>query len=221
MKILELVLTTRDIAAQARFYGETLGLPVTQHDDGSITVVVGRSRLRFVQQDGFRGCYHFAFNITDSLIDAAADWLIERGILLLSDADGQSRFEFGGVWQANAIYFHDAAGNIVELIARHALNHPPAQAFSPDHMLSISEIGIATADVRAAVAELVTRFETEVFDSPDSDTFTAVGSHESLFIVVSKGRVWYPNTGVEAAILPLHVEIETESAGRLPLHNPF
>lgn len=209
MKIIEVTLRTADSAAQARFYGETLGLPVTAERDGTVTIQIGRSRLRFEPQAGFSGRYHFAFNITEPLIDAAADWLIGRGVSLLKDAEGRNRFRFDGVWHADAFYFRDAGGNIVELIARHALSHSPAEAFSPDHILSISEIGIATTDVRAAVAELTAKFETEIFSSPDSDTFTAVGSHESLFIVVSQGRIWYPNTGDEAVMLPLRVTAET------------
>jgi hypothetical protein len=46
-----------------------------------------------------------------------------------------------------------------------------------------------------------------VYDGAGSDTFTAVGDEDGLFIVVKRGRIWYPETGVAADVYPVAVTL--------------
>ncbi len=122
------------------FYGGELGLPL----DGD-AIVVGETRLRFdVEEAG--AFYHFAFLVPGDRFAAALEWARGR-VALLGDV-----FEFEN-WDAEAVYFHDPAGSIVELIAHHGLEengrHGP---FAADELVGFSELGIVGDRPRAAPA---------------------------------------------------------------------
>jgi hypothetical protein len=115
-------------------------------------------------------------------------------------------------WDAHNLYFRDPAGNIVELIARHTLGNADAGPFSGASILGISEIGVAADDVRELVAELIERTGAAEYHGPGSASFSPVGDESGLLIVVARGRIWFPETGVPAE--PLPVTVTTERAGR-------
>ncbi len=91
-------------------------------------------------------------------------------------------------WNAHAVYYLDAAGNILEFIARHNLPTATQQPFSWQSILSVSEIGLATPDVRDFCQQLNTRLGLERWRGNDTD-FAAVGDEEGLFIVTVNGRI--------------------------------
>ena len=47
-------------------------------------------------------------------------------------------------WNANAVYFYDNNGNILEFIARHDLQNNQFTPFNSESILNISEIGIVS-----------------------------------------------------------------------------
>src|SRR5262245_59858987 len=95
-------------AGLLEFYGESLELPV--EDDA---IRIGETKLRFAPAEG-EPFYHFALLVPGDRFDAALERARER-VELLGDV-----FDFD-FWDARAFYFHDPAGNIVELIAHHGL----------------------------------------------------------------------------------------------------
>jgi catechol-2,3-dioxygenase len=201
MHITELRLKTADLNGQRGFYADTLHLPLVEETANSLTVGVGHSRLIF-EQGETAARYHFAFNIPENQLEAARLWLKERVPLI--SLDGKDVFDFAS-WKAHSVYFYDAAGNILECIARHRLPNASDRPFDAGNLLNISEIGIAAADVRTTVAKLTDGLGLPVFDGAGSDSFTALGDDSGLFIVVKQGRVWYPESGVPAVPLPLAV----------------
>ena len=48
------------------------------------------------------------------------------------------------------------------------------------------------------------------YKDESSETFTAVGDAEGLFITVKQGRIWYPNTGIPAQLLPVCVHFQVD-----------
>src|SRR5215831_2059893 len=112
------------------FYGDTLGLPL----EGD-AIVVGETRLRFRVEPG-GAFYHFALLIPGDRFDVALGWAGERVELL----GGVFDFDF---WDARAFYFHDPAGNIVELIAHHGLEeNGRSHRFAAEELVGFSELGL-------------------------------------------------------------------------------
>ncbi len=204
MNILELQLATQHPEPLAEFYEQVLGFRTTARAGGGFTLRAGRTRLAFVPGPG-APYYHFAFNIPSRQIAAAADWLKARTPLLTDQ--GREIIDFSN-WQAEAVYFEDPAGNIVELIARRDLRLPDVHPFSAAAVHEVSEIGLPVPDVAAAVRQL-----TRQTGVPDfwggGDTFRALGDHHGLFIVVDRAeKTWYP-TETPARSAPLRMRFET------------
>ncbi len=202
-----LELHTADLNTLRHFYGEVLGLPTEMDDAGGfITVTAGASVLRYRASPGFSGVYHYAFNIPENRLNAAKQFLETRGVTLLADSSGEAVFDFD-FWNAHTIYFYDPAGNIAEFIARHELPNAAIKTdlpFSPDEILNVCEIALPTDDVPTLVAEMQDATGTPVYGDP-SPTFTALGDANGLLILVPKGRIWFPDTGIPAESLAVHV----------------
>jgi catechol-2,3-dioxygenase len=208
MKISQLELQAKDLSAQRRFYGDVLHLP-TVETHGTVSVQVGRSRIVFKEpQNGAPRAYHFAFNIPEKRFEEAKAWISER-VPLLKSSTGEDSFNFAN-WNAHACYFLDPAGNIVEFIARHVLTDDSDLPFGERSILCVSEIGIATGDVKATVQSLQAH-GLPVYDGEGSDTFTAVGDEHGLFIVIKRGRTWFPDSGTPADFLPLRAVVSLDS----------
>src|SRR5262249_53295947 len=128
------------------FYRDELGLPV---DAGAIRI--GETLIRF-RSGGDDAFYHFAFLIPGDRFAAALAWAEER-VELLKDQDGTPVF-VGDEWKSSAVYFHDPAGNIGELIAHHGLEeNGRAGAFAADELVGLSELGLV-GDRRALLRRL-------------------------------------------------------------------
>jgi catechol-2,3-dioxygenase len=219
MRIEALRLPTAHIGKQADFYSRILGLELLEHRQGRLVVQAGYTRLTFTAAPvGWRGAYHYAFNIPENQLPAARQWLQARVPLIRSSA-GQDEFDFSH-WEAHALYFYDAAGNIVELIARHALVNGTTQPFDQAGLLGISEIGLASPAVLGTVEQLAQSIGLDVFRGSLGESFAAVGGETGLFIVVREGREWFPDTGVLADALPLAVTVGTDDGRRFDVSGP-
>lgn len=90
------------------------------------------------------------------------------------------------------MYFHDPAGNIVELISRKRLGLRGSGEFGSNCLIGISEIGFATY----APADVRTRLEAEMDLDRfwcSEDRFCALGDEQGLFILVDAGhKRWIP-----------------------------
>jgi len=209
MKIQSVTLETPALKPVIDFYQSVLGLEVITADPGMAHVQVGSSWLIFRENSAFEGIYHFAFNIPGNQIREGMSWLERAGISLISNEKGETQIDFPN-WNAEAAYFFDPAGNIVELIARRDLQNESDQPFSPQSLTEISEIGIVTDDVPAWNSRAETEFGILPFDKqkPSSD-FSALGTDMGLFIVVGAGRNWFL-TDIPAQSLPLKVRFEND-----------
>src|SRR6266550_4940619 len=92
------------------FYGERLELPGLR---------IGETQLELTAGEG-EPFYHFAFLVPGNRFDAALDWIGRLAEVLPDPETGEVVFDFQS-WDGQACYFHDPAGNIVELTAHRAI----------------------------------------------------------------------------------------------------
>jgi catechol-2,3-dioxygenase len=210
MNISRLELSAKDLPAQRDFYGNILELPVTL-DSATLDVKAGETNLVFTQAPSeFMGAYHFAFNIPQNQYQAAKQWIASR-IPLLQDNTGKEDFE-STTWNSTSLYFLDAAGNILEFIARHTLQNASNEEFDSRQILNVSEIGLPSEDVLELANALVTRLGLSVYQQEPNENFTPVGDENGLLILPAKDRIWMPDSGVPAKLLP--VKVKGEANGR-------
>jgi catechol-2,3-dioxygenase len=121
--------------------------------------------------------------------------------------DGQDVF-FIDVWNAHSMYFHDAAGSLVECIAHHDLPEDPSDPFGVQDIVRLSEIGLVVDDVSAMVDTLHSWLSLDPYKGFSHHEFTAVGDIYGLFIVVRTGRIWFPTVSEPAVVAPVHVTVK-------------
>ncbi|NIK70644.1 ring-cleaving dioxygenase [Paenibacillus sp. BK720] len=201
MIIQRLELYTHKVPEQKSFYTGLLGMPLIEEAEDSFTVLAGHTRLTFKQANESY-VYHFAFNIEENKLGSAVRFVRERTQPL---SDGQEvifRFE---AWNAHACYFYDAAGNIVEFIARHNLASQAEGPFSIEDVTGVSELGMPVADVPTAVRYCREELGLEPWRGNGAD-FQPVGDEHGLFIVASLDRSWFP-TQTQAEAAPFTITI--------------
>jgi hypothetical protein len=185
------------------FYGDRLGLPL----DGE-AMVAGETRLGFDVEDG-GAFYHFALLVPGDRFDAALAWAGER-VELLGDV-----FDFDN-WDARAVYFHDPAGSIVELIAHHGLDENGRGGdFAAEELVGFSELGIV-----GDPPELLGRLEAAGLELWDGEVegenrLGFVGEKGRTLILAPPGRGWLP-TGRPAETHPVEAVLDLDGA-RVPL----
>lgn len=202
MDIVELRLATRDLAAQRAFYVAALGLAPLGETADTLTVGAGASRLVFEATAGGAAAQHVAFNIPENKLAEAKTWLAGRVTLLTRE--GEDEFT-SGRWNSRQVYFADPAGNILEFIARHDLSNAAPGAFGPREVLGVSEVGLPVDDVPAAAALLAAELGIAPYQEQGA-TFAPLGDEHGLFIVVERGRPWFP-TDTPAAVAPIAVAL--------------
>lgn len=206
MNITRLELLTSGLPAQLDFYSSLLELPARLEGD-TLFVTAGKTNLVLTQAPaGWRGAYHFCFNIPENRFAQARAWIMAK-IPLLPDEKGNAEFH-SKTWNASSIYFKDAAGNILEFIARHDQSNAVDAPFESGQILQISEIGLPSNDVIAFAKDLCETLGVEVYKQDFNETFTPIGDEDGLLILPVEKRIWYPNTGVPAELLPVQVELE-------------
>jgi catechol 2,3-dioxygenase-like lactoylglutathione lyase family enzyme len=157
--------------------------------------------------------YHFAFLVPGDRFDAALQWAQTRVELLPDSESGEVLFDFD-TWGARAFYFHDPAGNIVELIAHSGFGEGGASgAFDPSELLGLSEIGlIGDSD---EIADGLRKIGLRLWDGVLSPGHLAFfGERAKALIVASPGRGWLP-TGRPAETHPVDVVITDMPAGEI------
>ncbi len=210
MKILELRLKISDLIGARAFYHEVLKLPIIVETTVRLVLQAGGTRLVFEYEMGWQGKYHFAFDIPENQLEAAAAWI--DGKVEMATLPEKTLFRSDG-WNASMVYFYDPVGNILEFVARHNQPNATTVPFSESSIISVSEIGLATMDVPQTVNWLCDTLGVPVYDSPDSNTFTAVGDESGLFIVVKEGRIWFPDTHIPAGLSAVDVTVSGDKAG--------
>ncbi|WP_291285468.1 VOC family protein [Flavobacterium sp.] len=191
MKLQHLQIQTNDIHQTAAFYQDVLHLPILKKDSNSISIQAGESVLKFIENPQFDSIYHFAFNIPKNKLQEAIQWATNQlDLIVIEDANVIANFES---WNANAVYFYDNNGNILEFIARYDLDNAQTESFSSKSILNISEIGIVNEHPLDLANQLGIQHDLELFSKNDNnELFAAVGNDEGLLIIVRPGRNWYP-----------------------------
>ena len=215
MIIKKLALYTNLIGELKEFYTQSLELALIKEDESSFAVSCGDSELVFTSTNDIKDpFYHFAFNIPENKFKEAKEWISRKTELI--KLNGDDEFDFRS-WNAHSVYFYDPSGNIIELIARHNLNNASEEEFSGRSILSVSEAGLPVDDVDRLFNEVNKEFNIPLF-SGDRSAFCAAGDDTGLFIIVSKGRKWFPDCG-DAEIFPLLIIIRSNTEKELKFEN--
>ena len=208
MKILELSLNSPNPDAQGDFFADYFELPV-EREEGRVSIQMGATRLNFVQGE-LTARAHYAFEIPENQFNESVKWFRAR-LPMAKDEHGTWHFESPD-WNADSFYFHDADKNVLEFIARH--NQPTAseKPFTGESLISISEVGLITPAVIETVAVLKRELGLKAWRGAGSESFTAVGDENGLFIVAVEGRAWRPEIiGAKPARIRVKIAGEPKS----------
>ena len=107
-------LFTNQLNELKSFYQNILEMPLIKDGADSFTLRIGSSTLTF-KASHLPAAYHFAFNIPGTHMAEAKKWLQER--VELNREDGNDEIYYKS-FDADAVYFDDPAGNVVEFIGR-------------------------------------------------------------------------------------------------------
>jgi catechol 2,3-dioxygenase-like lactoylglutathione lyase family enzyme len=194
----------RALPALADFYGAQLGLARVEETNALVAVTAGVTRLEFLSTaaDPF---YHFALLAPGDRVRELLDRANERPERLPDPDRGDVVFDFPN-WRARACYFHDPAGNIVELIAHEGVGETSRTgSFVAGELLGFSELGLV-GDT-AAMADLLRRkIGLELWDGTVAaeGRLAFVGERAKTLILCPAGRPWLP-TGRPAEAHPVDV----------------
>ncbi|MDN3673286.1 VOC family protein [Flavobacterium branchiarum] len=191
MKLQHIQIQTNDIPKTIAFYTQTLGFQILKNDSTTVSFQIGISVLEFIEDKNFNSIYHLAFNIPNNKLDEAIKWCRNKvDLICIEDENVITRFE---TWNANAVYFYDNSGNLLEFIARHDLINSETKSFDTKSILSISEIGIVHESPLVLGQDLINKYQLNFFSkNANSEAFTAIGDDEGLLIIVKPNRNWYP-----------------------------
>ncbi|MBI3409739.1 MAG: hypothetical protein HY040_15470 [Planctomycetes bacterium] len=202
-RIQRLRLKTHVLGEIRRFYEETMGLPVVFQSRRKAIFNAGATRLEFEQvSDGTEPYYHFAFNIPENKIEPAKDWLGRRARILRDARNGNDIIFFRN-WNAHSLFFHDPAGNLVELIARHTLQNRADGGFGVRDILHASEIGLVPQDQRGVFAAIRERLGIEPYLRSDS----FLGDEHGLIIVIPANVRWIPEFRRTGMLCPTQITV--------------
>lgn len=192
MKFKELRLFTHALAAELKFYSETLGFEIIERNATSFKVTIGWSILSFEESEQAHS-YHYCFLIPCNKLQEALQWLESRTEIINIERGG--KIQNFDTWNADSFYFFDASGNVVEFIARHDLENAFSGEFDISQVLGINEIGMPTTDVKEINDQLTTELQTE-FWKGDLLRFGTNGSQQGLFLLPNyhHKELWFPSS---------------------------
>ncbi|MBV0918812.1 VOC family protein [Mycobacteroides chelonae] len=215
MKIRDVQITATDVASAARFYAETLELPV-QLGENRATVRIGSSTLTMVPGRAYHGAHHIAFTIPAGSLPAAKEWLSAR-VPLQTDNQWHDEFDCAPHWQARSIYFTGPDNAVLELIERNILDNRIDRPFGVGDIRSLSEVGFGVSDVLETQRLLRDKLGLLSFGEP-APGFGPVGDHDGLFILVPSDVTWRPENRLPPAAAPTVVTADVPTALEIGEH---
>jgi catechol 2,3-dioxygenase-like lactoylglutathione lyase family enzyme len=201
VELVEIRLGSARPNAQRALYAALLELDASPAAD-ALAVQVGATQLVF--EAGPSSPQHFAIRIPSAAYADALAWLGSR-VELLDDGEGGHAFAFPD-WNADAMYFRDPDGNVVELISHHSLPEPYRPPFGAGSLLGVCEVGVPVDDVGEYLESLEGRTGARCW-SGDGVSFAAAGDKRGSLIVVRRGRTWYPTKDAEAMTGPRRIDL--------------
>ena len=185
----------------AGFYGR-LGLEVQSDGERAISFRAGETELELVSSDG-EPFYHFALLVPGNRFEAAYAAAGSVAELLPERETGDTVFDSDN-WSSLACYFHDPAGNIVELIAhRGSFETAVDGEFGAAELIGLSELGLV-GDRPVMAAGLAGVLGLELWDGTlaEPTRLAFVGERARTLILAPPGRGWVP-TGRAAEAHPV------------------
>lgn len=209
MKIHDVRITATDVSGAARFYSETLELPV-QLDHDRATVHIGDSMLTLVPGPAYHGAHHIAFTIPTGSLAAAKEWLSQR-VTLQTDGQWHDEFDCAPHWQARSIYLTGPDSAVLELIERNVLDNRIDHCFGVGDIRCLSEVGFGVSDVLETQRLLRDKLGLLPFGEP-TPGFGPVGDHDGLFILVPSDATWRPENRIPPPAAPTVVTADVPTA---------
>ncbi|WP_088009199.1 VOC family protein [Indiicoccus explosivorum] len=192
-------LYTSKLEDMKKFYTDLLGFPVREASADRFSVAIGSSELVFLES-GTPSIYHFAFNIPGDSYSSAKEWAAQRVRL---NREGESDEVYYERFDADAFYFDDPSGNVVELIARRQVRG--GTEFNPAELQDISEVSITTDHVKtAAEALLANGIPQRTGDTLNPEGLNFFGKENAYVLLVPPGRTWYFSDKT-SAVRPLSI----------------
>lgn len=202
----------RLLPALADFYGDRLGMDRLEQTQNLVAVRVGKTRLEFLPS-ATEPFYHFALLAPGNRFGELLTWAGERAALLPATDSREVVFDFTD-WGAQACYFHDPAGNIVEVIAHGGVGETSAGgSFAADELLGFSELGLV-GDTGEMSSLLSRTLGLELWDGAvdTEDRLAFVGEPARTLILSPAHRPWLP-TGRPAEAHPVEAVLSGFPAG--------
>jgi catechol 2,3-dioxygenase-like lactoylglutathione lyase family enzyme len=187
----------------AGFYGR-LGLETRSHGEHALSFRAGETEIELVAGAG-EPFYHFALLVPGNRFEAAYAWAGATTELLPDRQTGDTVFDSDS-WRSLACYFHDPAGNIVELIAHRGFLATGVDGdFTAAEVVGLSELGLV-GDRPAIAHRLQAVLGLELWDGTlaEPTRLAFVGERGRTLILASPGRGWVP-TGRPAEAHPVDV----------------
>jgi catechol 2,3-dioxygenase-like lactoylglutathione lyase family enzyme len=203
---------SRSLPALADFYGSLLRIERLEESGAQLAFRIGETRLEF-RSSASEPFYHFALLAPGNRFGELLDWVSERTVLLPDQESGDVVFDFTE-WHAQACYFHDPAGNIVEVIAYRGVGETSAEGpFTADELLGFSELGVV-GDTAAMASLLGRQIGLELWDGTVEfeGRLAFVGEVAKTLILCPAGRPWLP-TGRPAEAHPVDVVLSGSPDG--------
>lgn len=200
------------------FWTEVLGFPLLDQTSGSYTIGIGESKLTFRPKNTTNApIYSFSISIPQNQVEKALDWLKNEGgkypdgptepVTIIKDEITGAEIINKPLYNANSVFFNDAAGNVIELIARNNIDNAIEGDFSRESFLKISEAPIVTKQVRECEELLDEEFGLKAFPRTTSG-YRPVGGSDGVLLLVIPGRPWIPTQTVEAQQYDVIVTIQ-------------
>lgn len=194
-------LYTNELKQLKGFYGNVLELPILEASSSHFTLSIGTSKITFRASEQ-PASYHYAINIPGNQFTLAKQWALERVILNREDSVDEvyyTRFE------ADAFYFEDPAGNVVELIARRDIDK--WSDFSVASLLNVSEVSITTPFVEKVGEQLQdVGLHISGHAEIEPNDLNFLGSKNTFILLVPPNRRWYFSKRFSATY-PLEIEL--------------
>lgn len=184
------------------FYSNVLGLQILESSSSYFTVSIGTSTLTFCESEQST-LYHFAINIPGNQFTLAKHWALERVTLNREDSVDEIYYKR---FDADAFYFEDPAGNVIEFIARRSVDK--WSDFSVESLLNLSEVSITTPFVQEVgdqLQDIGIPISGHVDIEPDELNF--LGTEDTFILLVPPNRRWYFSKKISENS-PLEIELE-------------
>ena len=198
----KVTLYTNKLTEMKGFYEYQLGFRIVEEDEQSFMLAIGDSQLVF-QQSETPASYHFAFNIPGNQFSLAKGWASSR--VELNRQEGMDEIYYAN-FNADAFYFQDPAGNVVEFIGRRDVDR--MGNFTVDSLLNISEVSITTPHVQE-VGRQLEEMEIPVRGNKgiDPDSLNFLGQGDAFILLVAPKRTWYFSKQ-KSETHPLSIELD-------------